>query len=64
MDRKHRPRGSWWFLIVLLILAGMGWNMWTHPDWAHGSWGEATNSAVGVQQNNRVKLDSVGIEQV
>jgi hypothetical protein len=42
----------------------MGWNMWTHPDWAHGSWGEATNSAVGVQQNNRVKLDSVGIEQV
>jgi hypothetical protein len=23
-------------VVVLLILAGTGWHMWTHPDWMHG----------------------------
>ena len=23
-------------VVVLLILAGTGWHMWTHPDWMQG----------------------------
>jgi hypothetical protein len=23
-------------VVVLIILAGTGLNMWTHPDWIHG----------------------------
>jgi hypothetical protein len=24
-------------VVALIILAGTGWNMWTHPDWIHGN---------------------------
>src|SRR5262249_3512384 len=32
---KNEVRAMWIMVavVVLIILAGMGWNMWTHPDW-------------------------------
>ncbi len=32
---KHEPAWIMVVLAVLLILAGMGWHIWTRPDWAH-----------------------------
>ena len=36
---KTEVRAMWIMvaLVVLIIVAGMGWNMWTHPDWIHGN---------------------------
>jgi hypothetical protein len=36
---KTEVRAMWIMvaLVVLFIVAGMGWNMWTHPDWIHGN---------------------------
>jgi len=35
---KAETRAMWIMVavVVVLILAGTGWNMWTHPDWIHG----------------------------
>jgi hypothetical protein len=36
---KAEVRAMWIMVavVVLFILGGMGWNMWTHPDWIHGN---------------------------
>ena len=36
---KSELRAMWIMVAVvaLIILAGTGWNMWTHPDWIHGN---------------------------
>jgi uncharacterized membrane protein len=36
---KTEVRAMWIMvaLVVLIIVAGTGWNMWTHPDWIHGN---------------------------
>jgi hypothetical protein len=36
---KAEVRAMWIMVavVVLIIAAGTGWNMWTHPDWIHGN---------------------------
>jgi flagellar basal body-associated protein FliL len=36
---KTEVRAMWIMVavVVLIIAAGTGWNMWTHPDWIHGN---------------------------
>jgi heme/copper-type cytochrome/quinol oxidase subunit 4 len=36
---KTEVRAMWIMVavVVLIIVAGTGWNMWTHPDWIHGN---------------------------
>jgi hypothetical protein len=36
---KTEVRAMWIMVavVVVIIVAGMGWNMWTHPDWIHGN---------------------------
>jgi hypothetical protein len=36
---KAEVRAMWIMVavVVLIIVAGTGWNMWTHPDWIHGN---------------------------
>jgi hypothetical protein len=38
MGDNSEARAMWIMVavVVLIILAGTGWNMWTHPDWIHG----------------------------
>jgi len=35
---KLEKRAMWIMVlvVVVIILAGTGYNMWTHPDWIHG----------------------------
>ena len=37
-NEKAEVRAMWIMVavVVLIILAGTGWHMWTHPDWMHG----------------------------
>jgi hypothetical protein len=36
---KTEVRAMWIMVAVVVfnIVARMGWNMWTHPDWIHGN---------------------------
>ena len=40
LNSDKAERRAMWIMVlvvVLIILSGMGWNMWTHPDWIHGN---------------------------
>jgi hypothetical protein len=54
---KTKTRAMWMshgimaVLVILLILAGMGWNMWIHADWAHGDQGRASKTQLVCDRN-------------